>query len=87
MTKDNNELYNMLGVYVSATMLCNHLQCINRGSKDKYLQNKMRDAEQVITKLLAPINRYIKDEGVEDEVEEMIVKMHELIDPIITTGK
>lgn len=84
MTEDNNELYNMLGVYVSGVMLRNHLQCINKNSKDKYLQNKMRKADDEIRKLLAPIERYVKDNGAEDDIDNMIAEIHVMIDPIIT---
>lgn len=88
MTEDRNKLYNLMGTYCSGKMLQNHMACIIRdqgaSKKERHLYNKMRAVEREVGVLLKSTERYLKEIGAEEDVENMIFKIHELVDPIIT---
>jgi len=42
------------------------------------------DVEDAVKKFLKPVERHLFDIGAQDEVLDMIVAVHEMIDPIIT---
>jgi|688.fasta_scaffold551547_3 hypothetical protein len=88
MENNNNEMYNLMGAYVSGSMMINHLSCIKASlgasKADRQLYNRMRAAEKEVKSLLKPVELHIKSMGGEDDVQNMIASVHELIDPIIT---
>lgn len=90
MTKKETEyLQNTIGTYCHLRMAINHISCI-KGSHitlskhDKYMQNKMNKLEKEVQATIRPIEKYLTDVGTIDAVEEMILQMHSLIDPIIS---
>jgi hypothetical protein len=90
MTKKAEEyLQNTIGVYCHLKMAMNHISCI-KGSHaslskhDKYMQNKMAKLEKEVEATIRPIEKYLTDTGTIGEVEDMILQMHTLIDPIIS---
>jgi len=89
MNQENKELYNLIGAYVSGNMMLNHLSCIKSDhatadKKDKYMFNKIKGVEDAVKKFLKPVERHLFDIGAQDEVLDMIVAVHDMIDPIIT---
>lgn len=89
MTKKAEEyLQNTIGVYCHLTMALNHISCIKGSHEslskhDRYMTNKMNRLQKEVEATIKPIERYLKDVGTLDDVEKMILQMHELIDPII----
>lgn len=88
MENKNNELYNLLGTYVTGTMMLNHISCVKlsmgASKRERHIANKMRAVEREVKSLIMPIELYLKAEGATDDVDSMIAKFHDLIDPIIT---
>ena len=82
MKKD--EIYNVIGIYIHANMLMNHLECIKDQLDDnKYLLNKIVEAKKSLLKIVNPVDRYIISEGNKDRIENMIIEIHDLIDPVL----
>lgn len=90
MTKQEEEyLYNTIGIYCHLRMASNHISCIKGSHQslskhDRYMANKMAKLEKEVLGTIKPIESFLKANGNLDQVEEMISKMHELIDPIIS---
>jgi hypothetical protein len=70
-------------------MMLNHLSCIKSDhatadKNDRYMFNKIKGVEDAVKKFLKPVERHLFDIGAQEEVLDMIVAVHDMIDPIIT---
>ena len=88
MKNEEEYLHNVVGIYIHAQMLINHISCIKGSSSttnshDKYVFNKMVDVEKTLTKLTAPISRFLKDQGNIEEIEDLVGEMHDIVEPIL----
>lgn len=88
MKNEEAYLHNVVGIYIHAQMLINHIFCIKGSSSttnshDKYVFNKMADVEKNLLKLTSPISRFLRDQGNLEDIEELIMEMHDIVEPIL----
>lgn len=88
MKNEEEYLHNVVGIYIHAQMLINHISCIKGSSSttnshDKYVFNKMVDVEKTLIKLTAPISRFLEDQGNLEEIEDLVGEMHDIVEPIL----
>jgi hypothetical protein len=43
----------------------------------------MVDVEKSLLKLTSPISRFLKDQGNLEDIEELIMEMHDIVEPIL----
>lgn len=82
--KEKEKLYNIIGAYSYLKLATNHLQCIQSTTDDNYLENKIAKLIKEAGKLMKPIELNLKKMGTFDQVEDTIIKIHEITDPILS---
>lgn len=85
--KEKQKIENVMGIYVTGTMLRNYADCVGKiyDTPDKhgrYMYNKMTDLVKSTDKALMPIKKFLRENGGEGPVDDMVVLYHETIDQI-----
>jgi len=92
MTKEEAYKENLVAAYITGQLFKNQLSCLRKhydgpDKHHRYLQNKYREMNATMDVLFNPMDRELKKAGAYEELEEVVIKYHELIDKVLTMDK
>ena len=74
-------IHNTKHAYIHLKMAENHLKCIEH-QLGNYTNNKFRNLQTANEKMFKSIERELIKNGEFEEIEEMLIKFHDIIDGI-----
>lgn len=83
---------NLIATYIMGQIFQNYLSCLRVSydgpdKKQRYLQNKYREMDQLLNTFLNPMHRELKKTPAFQEIEKDVVEYHEIMEALMNMNR